>query len=216
MAEKSRAIVLLSGGLNSAVMLHDILTFKKAEIAECMIFDSGTPDALRSAQELCNRNDLWYSVWDYPAEPVVDPLAVSPADDRERALLFTTIISHAIHRAAFVEADTIYGGFCDETMPFDREALIQVCLAIVRTARTEDPRLEFEFPFLVNEKWRVLDLARQLNCLAAILSETSSCDKGDASIQHAWGYGCGSCRGCVARWKAWDDYLQILATTEGP
>ena len=63
-----------------------------------------------------------------------------------------------------------------------------------------------------------LDLGRMnddiLNRLAEITSESSSCDEGIDTIQHPWGYGCGSCDGCVARWRAWDEYVKNLG--QGP
>ena len=192
-------------------MLYDLLTFNKAAIAECMVFDAGTPNELVSAMELCRREELPHSLWDYTSGPVVDYAGPPMSTEQDRALLFTTIINYAVSRAEQIGADTIMAGFCEADLPITKPDLTAFCIAAGGRA---DILLEFEFPFLVNEKWRVFDLARQLNRLAEVLSETSSCESNEASIQHSWGYGCGACRGCVARWNAWDEYLQKIG--QGP
>ena len=61
MAEKPKTIVLLSGGMNSAVMLYDIVTFGKAEILDCMIFDSYQPsEDVICARMLCEKLGVPY------------------------------------------------------------------------------------------------------------------------------------------------------------
>lgn len=211
MAEKPRTVVLLSGGMNSAVMLYDLVTFQKAEIVECMIFDAETPDMYKSARELCERLEVRYSVWDHSMEPIIDFNPPNASREDNRALLFMNMINHAVIRAELLGAVTIKGGFCEETLPITKPDFVEFCIAAGRVA---DRILEFDFPFLTDPKWRVFDAARQLNRLAEVTSETSSCDGGIDDIQHPWGYGCGSCDGCVARWNAWDEYLQKIG--QGP
>ena len=211
MADKPRTVVLLSGGLNSATLFYDLITFKKVEIVECMIFDDGTLDKYKSARELCERNETPYSVWDDSTEPIIDFNPPNTSREDKRALFFMTMISHAVSRAELLRAGTIIAGFCEETLPILRPDFTEFCTA---AGRCSDLPLEFDFPFMDYPKWKVFDLARKLNRLAEITSESSSCDEGIDTIQHPWGYGCGSCDGCVARWRAWDEYVKNLG--QGP
>jgi 7-cyano-7-deazaguanine synthase in queuosine biosynthesis len=207
MAEKPRAIVLLSGGLNSAVMFYDLLTFKKVEIVECMIFDCWTLHKYKSARELCERTGAPYSVWDASVEPVIDYNPPNTSREDRRAVVFMTIIINAVIRAELLRADTIIAGFSEQTLPITKPDFTDFCTA---AGRCSDLPVKFDFPFMESPEWEVFDLARKLNRLAEVTSESSSCDEGIDDIQHPWGYGCGSCDGCVARWRAWDEYLQNL------
>lgn len=209
MADKPRSIVLLSGGLNSAVMLYDLVTFKKFEIVECMIFDDGVFDKYKSARELCERTKTLYSVWDDSTEPIIDFNPPNASREDKRALFFMNMINHAVSRAELLKADTIIAGFCEQTLPLLRPDFTEFCIA---AGRCSDRVVEFDFPLMELPKWKVFDQARQLNKLGEVLSETSSCDENHDDIQHPWGYGCGSCDGCVVRWRAWDEYLQNLKT----
>lgn len=216
MAENPRTIVLLSGGMNSAAMLYEMLTFRKTQIVECMIFDTEPPDTLVIARELCERTGVLYSVWDHVTDPIISCVPDLSGDDPtlSRALLFTTMINYAVYRAQVLDAKTIAAGFCPDGLPFDATRLIEFCCHAGRAASDTSHLLNFEFPFINKSKARVFELAKNLNRLVEVCNGSASCDQGDESLQHPWGYGCGSCRGCVARWHAWDEYLQIIG--QGP
>ena len=94
----------------------------------------------------------------------------------------------------------------------DLTQLVEFAVAAGRAATARV--LEFDFPFLNKSKAQIFELAKDLNKIVEVVGNSTSCDENDDSIQHPWGHGCGSCRGCVARWHAWDEYLQIIG--QGP
>ena len=212
MGEKPRTIVLMSGGMNTATMLYDFLTFEKVQIIEAMIFDAGTSSDFLAARDLCDQSGVPYSIWAYDPSPVMAYTSIDPElEEKNRALLFTTIINYAVHRAELLDVTYIAGGFCEETLPITKPDLVEFCIA---AGRCTDLLLEFEFPLLNKSKAQIFELAKDLNKLVEVVGNSTSCDENDDSIQHPWGHGCGSCRGCVARWHAWDEYLQIIG--QGP
>jgi 7-cyano-7-deazaguanine synthase in queuosine biosynthesis len=215
MSEKPRTVVLLSGGMNSAVMLYDFITFEKVKIKECVIFDAEDAVDLQLARDLCDKCAVPYSMWAYDGMPVVEPMPEDPylnQPELHRSMLLTTILNHAIHRAHLVGATEIAGGFCGEDLPFSAEGLIGFCLGAGRAL--EGHLSNFNFPFLNRTKAQIFEHARDLNRLVEVTRDTNSCDLSHDDIQHSWGYGCGSCPGCVRRWKAWDEYLEIIG--QGP
>ena len=215
MADKERTILLLSGGMNSAVMLYEYLTFKKADIVEAIIFDATTSSDFMAARDLCDRTGVPYSVWCYDPDPVISHITPGATEaEIDRSLLFTVLITHAVHRARDVGAERIAAGFSAETLPFSPDRLIEFCCHAGRAATEDSHLLEYDFPFIDKSKGQIFELAKDLNRVVEVTLNSTSCDNNDDSIQHQWGYGCGSCRGCVARWHAWDEYLQIIG--QGP
>ena len=55
---------------------------------------------------------------------------------------------------------------------------------------------------------KIVKVAEDLNRVVEVLGDTWSCLKHDTDIQHPWGHGCGSCDGCVRRWRAWEQHLE--------
>jgi 7-cyano-7-deazaguanine synthase in queuosine biosynthesis len=213
MSEKPRTVVLLSGGLNSAVMLYDITTFNKAEIVECLTFDSEFGVSHMLARTLAENLGVPFSLYSYDASPVVD---TSPIDlyenqrDLQRATLFGTMIIHGIARASLLGADQLTIGLLGGDVEFYEPHEF----FIYATKLLGFYSLKLSMPFWESEKSDVFVLARDLNKMVEVTRDTNSCDLGSDDIQHPWGYGCGACAGCVRRWNAWDKYLQKIG--QGP
>ena len=68
-------------------------------------------------------------------------------------------------------------------------------------------KLVLNVPMWDLEKWEIFKLVEDLNRTVEVLGDTYSCLKHDADLRHQWGHGCGSCDGCVRRWRAWEKHL---------
>jgi 7-cyano-7-deazaguanine synthase in queuosine biosynthesis len=214
MAEKPRTILLLSGGMNSAVMLYDILTFKKAEILDCMIFDNFQPrEDIACARALCEKAGVTFSLWDIGPTPIMSTTNLdSPetitkefAEDL-RNTCFMQMLVAAVRWAKLAGADTVTTGLLDEDVAFEMMGLLGIFEAAAQVL--DDYKLKLNTPLWTAKRWEVFKLAEDLNRVAEVLGDTYSCLNGDTDIQHQWGYGCGSCDGCVRRWRAWEEHLE--------
>lgn len=54
--------------------------------------------------------------------------------------------------------------------------------------------------------WRLAEKLGGTQLVEIFLEGTHSCYRGDRSIRHVWGYGCGACPACDLRRKGWDAY----------
>jgi 7-cyano-7-deazaguanine synthase in queuosine biosynthesis len=214
MAEKPKTIVLLSGGMNSAVMLYDIVTFGKAEILDCMIFDSYQPsEDVICARMLCEKVGVPFSIWDLEPAPIMSTTNLdSPKEitkefsDDLRNTCFMQMLAAAIRYAKLAGADSVTIGLCDEDVNFDSAQLANFFDSAAKMI--DDHGLSLDCPVWVAEKWQIFKMAEDLNRVVEVLGDTYSCLKHDADIQHPWGHGCGSCDGCVRRWRAWEEHLE--------
>jgi 7-cyano-7-deazaguanine synthase len=62
-----------------------------------------------------------------------------------------------------------------------------------------------------NETWA---LAKELGgdkLVSIIVNETHTCYKGDRSVLHSWGYGCGECPACELRANGFHQYMKSFA-----
>ena len=218
MAKKPRTIILLSGGMNSAVMLYEILTFKKAEIIECMIFDAYQPSGdFLCARALCTKLGVPFSLWDLEPVPIMSSSGLdSPevitkvfTDDLNNTCFMQMLVA-AVRYARLAGADTVTAGFCDQGVSFIRSDVEDLFNAATNMIDTYE--LKMELPLWEYKKWEIFKLAEDLNRVVEVLDGTTSCLIGNDDIRHQWGYGCGSCDGCVRRWRAWEEHLERKKT----
>lgn len=219
MTDKRRAIVLLSGGMNAATLLYDLVTFKKDEIVDCMIFNHTTDLDVECARETCEKVNLEYSLWSFDPGAVIDPCGFEESEALTARVELMHMLFQAAQRAIHLDAEWIFAGFQRQHLPcpdasFWSFAHAAAFLAAGIEQPHEDPMLMWKFPFLNRTKGEVFKHAMELSRLPDIGQGTTSCHIADTSIQHPWGYGCGSCAGCVRRWNGWDEYLQIIG--QGP
>lgn len=69
-----------------------------------------------------------------------------------------------------------------------------------------DKRFIIETPLMWRDKAATWQLARELGgeaLVALIRDQTHSCYLGDRSLQHVWGFGCGTCPACQLRGEGW-------------
>ena len=68
-------------------------------------------------------------------------------------------------------------------------------------------RFVLETPLMWRDKAATWALAEQLGggtLVEVIRRESHSCYRGDRSIEHAWGFGCGTCPACTLRAAGWE------------
>jgi 7-cyano-7-deazaguanine synthase len=56
------------------------------------------------------------------------------------------------------------------------------------------------------ETWQLAEHLGGAKLVDLILRETHSCYRGDRSVLHDWGYGCGDCPACTLRAEGWAGY----------
>jgi 7-cyano-7-deazaguanine synthase len=72
-----------------------------------------------------------------------------------------------------------------------------------------DARFVIETPLMRRDKAATWALAQELGGQALvelIVEETHSCYRGDRTKRHDWGHGCGACPACELRANGWDRY----------
>jgi len=217
MINPPKTIVLLSGGMNSAAMLLGMLKLQTTEVVECMIFDYGQEHAeeIDCARTLCDKFEVPSSLWSFDPGPLMDvgvEHARVPIDvEVGHPYLYSHMLNCAIYRAQVVtESDQIAAGFLKEEMSVSYDALTTFFRGAVWFSNQGDSTsaaIRYTFPMWSKTKAEVFQLVEDIDCTAEVLMDTVSCLRGNAELRHQWGYGCGSCDGCVRRWRAWEAHL---------
>jgi 7-cyano-7-deazaguanine synthase len=76
-----------------------------------------------------------------------------------------------------------------------------------------DTRLVVETPLMWLDKAQTWTMAHELGgqrLVDLVIEHTHSCYRGDRSLRHAWGYGCGACPACELRAGGWVRYVEGL------
>ncbi len=73
-----------------------------------------------------------------------------------------------------------------------------------------DRNLDIQTPLMWLTKAKTWDLADKIggnDLINLIISETHTCYKGERSIKHCWGFGCGTCPACELRENGFNQFL---------
>ena len=125
-----------------------------------------------------------------------------------KAHFYSQIINNAFYRAHEQGAAQVVAGFIDAEVPFSFDeangfwAATRKMMGLLAPA----PPPELYLPFFFKSKIELFHFAESCDVLGEVLRDTISCMNGNTELQHEWGYGCGSCGGCVRRWRAWEEY----------
>lgn len=105
---------------------------------------------------------------------------------------------------------TLVGGMCETDYsgyPDCRDATLRALQEAIRLG-TDSP-FAIETPLMWLSKAQTWGLAHELGgdaLVALIIEETHTCYKGERSVRHDWGYGCGECPACDLRAKGFAEW----------
>lgn len=227
---KTRALVLFSGGQDSATCLAWAL--ERFERVETVGFHYGQ----RHAVELeCRPRIIEGLRTAFPAwaarlgdDHLLDLSVLGQVSDtaltQERAiemdrsglpntfvpgrnLLFFTLAAALAYRR---NLQVLVGGMCETDYsgyPDCRDDTLKSLQVTLNLGM--DTRMLVETPLMWIDKAGTWALARRLGgdaLVGLITEETHSCYLGDRSRRHPWGYGCGECPACELRSRGWEGW----------
>ena len=232
---KNRALVLFSGGQDSATCLADALA--RFEYVETVGVEYGQ----RHRVELDVRESFRASLIDFDptwrsklgpdhlldlgflakvgATAMTADVAIVTADDGlpntfvpGRNLMFLTAAGALAYRR---NLGVIIGGMCETDFsgyPDCRAATMKAQQQTLRLGMDTD--ISLEMPLMEIDKAATWQLADDLGgpaLVELICEHTHTCYLGQRSERHQWGYGCGTCPACELRAAGYEKYRQGLS-----
>lgn len=232
-AAASGALVLFSGGQDSTVCLAWALA--NHPYVETVGFDYGQRHAAELAcrgpvrEELARRFPEWGGrlgpdhLLDLATLGQISDTALTRETEIEigahglpttfvpgRNLLFFVYAAALGYRRGLL---ALVGGMCETDYsgyPDCRDRTLQALAEAIRLGT--DKAFEIETPLMWRSKAQTWALAHELGGAALIdlvAEHTHSCYKGDRSVRHDWGYGCGACPACVLRARGYAEWKSL-------
>ena len=226
----NKAIVLLSGGLDSATTLYHAKA--KGYDCHCLVFDYGQRHRVEMDVRLETLRELrvGFPQWALRLgdDHVIDLAVLGQISDTSltrdvaiayeknglpntfvpgRNLLFLTFAATIAYRRGL---DVLVGGMCETDFsgyPDCRDntmKAMQVALSLGL-----DQKLRVETPLMWIDKADTWALAESLGgsqLTQLIVEHTHTCYHGVRDMQHAWGYGCGKCPACALRKAGFENW----------
>ena len=225
-----RALVLFSGGQDSTVCLAWAL--ERFDHVETIGFDYGQRHAVEMTcrQTLCSGLRAAFAQWSDKLhdDHVVDLRALSAISETSlthemeiafdesglpntfvpgRNLAFFTFAAGVAYRRGLTHlvggmCETDYSGYPD--CRDDTMKALQVALNLGM-----DRRFVLHTPLMWIDKAATWSLAHALggdDLVDLIIEDTHSCYRGERSLRHAWGYGCGTCPACELRANGYNQF----------
>jgi 7-cyano-7-deazaguanine synthase len=124
-----------------------------------------------------------------------------------RNLLFLTYAAALAYRR---DLGVLVGGMCETDYsgyPDCRNDTMRAMQAALGLGL--DRPIIIDTPLMVRDKaatWRLAETLGGAALVETIRTESHSCYKGDRSVLHEWGYGCGACPACGLRAAGWARY----------
>jgi 7-cyano-7-deazaguanine synthase len=228
-SDSASALVLFSGGQDSAVCLAWAL--KRYDRVETAGYHYGQRHAVEMSQREVLLGLLRASpgastrlgadtVLDLPALAAISDTALTRRSEIAfaesglpttfvpgRNLLFLTYAAALAYRRGI---GILVAGMCETDFsgyPDCRRATIDALEAALSLGM--DRRIRIETPLMHIDKAGTWALAHELGGAAfveTIVEYTHTCYRGDRSLRHAWGYGCGTCPACELRANGWEKW----------
>lgn len=226
------ALVLLSGGQDSTVCLAWALD--RFPHVETIAFDYGQRHAIELACRVRVRESIRAGFADWAERLGDDHLLELPVLSRisdtaltrdaeirmsenglpntfvpGRNLLFFTFAAAVAYRRGLRH---LVGGMCETDYsgyPDCRDDTLKSLQVTLNLGMAE--RLVLHTPLMWLDKAATWKLAETLGGAAfveLVRSETHSCYRGDRSLLHDWGYGCGSCPACELRQRGYRQFVE--------
>ncbi len=225
---KTRALVLFSGGQDSATCLAWAL--ERYERVETVGFRYGQRHAveLDCRPRIIGKLRAGFPAWaarlgedhllslDVLGEVSDTALTQDRAIEMDRSglpntfvpgrnLLFFTLAAALAYRRGL---QVLVGGMCETDYsgyPDCRDDTLKSLQVTLNLGM--DTRMLVETPLMWIDKAGTWEMAQRLGGDALVglfAEETHSCYLGDRSVRHPWGYGCGACPACELRRKGWE------------
>lgn len=121
-----------------------------------------------------------------------------------RNLIFFTYASALAYRR---DCKHIVGGMCETDFsgyPDCRDDTLKALQATINLGM--ETRFVIDTPLMWIEKAATWSMAKDLGgqtLIDLMIENTHTCYKGDRSVRHSWGYGCGTCPACELREKGY-------------
>ncbi len=215
---KKKAILLFSGGQDSTTCLFWGIRHFEQVIA--ISFDYGQRHSieLEQAQKITQILEIEHHIFITPAiyqigktaltsnqEITIEPSTKLPNTFVPgRNLIF---LSLAAGYGYLNEIDDIITGVCQTDFsgyPDCRYQFIQSAELTLQLA-LDKPNLKIHTPLMFLNKAQIWKVAHELGALDFVVENTHTCYKGERSIKHVWGYGCGKCPACELRKKGFEE-----------
>ena len=122
-------------------------------------------------------------------------------------LFFVTAATVAFRR----NISTLVGGMCETDYsgyPDCRDETIRALKQAISLGL--DKNFDICTPLMWLAKAKTWDLANEIgghDLIDLIICETHTCYKGERSIKHRWGFGCGTCPACKLRQSGFDQFI---------
>lgn len=229
--QNRKALVLFSGGQDSATCL--VWALERFDVVETIGFQYGQ----RHAVELDCRTPLldglreqsprWASrlgedhLLDVSVLAEISDTALT--DDRQiemsanglpntfvpgRNLLFLTLAGALAYRRGL---SVLVGGMCETDYSGYPDCRDNTLKALqVSLSLGMDTPMTVETPLMWATKAQTWALAQDIGGQALIdliLEQSHTCYRGDRSLLHRWGYGCGDCPACELRANGYDEFM---------
>ena len=211
-----KKLVMMSGGQDSTICL--LLKLQHTIDVEAIGFDYGQKHAveLDQAALICDMLGVPFTRVETPSLAAVSTSSLLGGDGQPgrpasytpgRNIMFLAL---AGARAQIIGADTIVFGATQE----DADGYPDCRHTFVRSMREalcfglglRRPELVIETPLLYTPKplaWSTLRKFCGQDAVDLVVEHTHSCYRGDRSVRHEWGYGCGECDACLKRAAGW-------------
>lgn len=220
-----KAVVLLSGGQDSATALLQALDDTSGGVVACVFVDYGQRHLVEGgcARWWCEHFSIPMVRLDLPVlrrhaiSSLVLPGSTSAQHPQFPALpssfvpfrnvyLLTAAASVAVELGSRI----VYAGMCmtDYSGYPDCRAPFIGALSATLTLALDSGSFEIRTPIMHLTKAQTFFLAEHHGHLDAILEHTHTCYEGDREHRHAWGYGCSRCPACKIRAEGYNEYLR--------
>lgn len=229
--DPSRALVLLSGGQDSSIVLAWAL--EKFAYVETIGFNYGQRHSVELGARLAVRRalkrfrDSWSErlgddtivfasgLRDLGATAMTHETEIMMADDGlpttfvpGRNLVFLSLAGGLAYRR---NLGVLVAGMCEADFsgyPDCRDEALQAQAQAIRLGTDTD--ITLQTPLMAIDKAASWQLAHDMggDGLVELINEHShTCYRGIRAVRHKWGYGCGDCPACDLRQRGWESYV---------
>lgn len=215
---EKKAIVLFSGGQDSTTCLF--WAFKHFDKVIAISFDYGQRHSieLAQAQKITQILEVEHHIFTAPALNEIGKTALTSNQEIQvneknqlpntfvpaRNLVFLSLAAgwgylHDVFDIVTGVCQTDYSGYPDCRFSFIQSTQTTLQLAL------DQPQIQIHTPLMFLNKAQIWKISQDLGALEFIVENTHTCYKGERTIKHTWGYGCGECPACELRKKGFEE-----------